>query len=172
VADAEVVVGRVTRAHGLRGQLVIQPASPGSDVLLRVDVVTSVQAGTRRELRIRDSRYQGKLLLLSFEGVPDRTAAERLIGAELFVLRSALPPPDEDEFYTESLIGLGVQDPAGRQLGKVVDLESAEGLTWLVVETSTGRHLLPFTVPLVKVDIEKGCLIVDAPVGLLDGAET
>ncbi len=171
MAGAEVVVGRITRAHGLRGQLVVQPASPGSDVLLRVDEIVCQQAGKRQRLQIRDARYQGKLLLVSFEGVPDRTAGERLVGSELVLEKSALPPPDEDEFYTGALIGLQVKDRADKILGTVVDLEATETLTWLVVETPTGRHLVPFTEPLVEVDLDRKRIVVDAPPGLLDGSE-
>jgi len=166
--DAEIVVGRVMRAHGLRGQLVIQPASPGSDVLLDVSAVTATLAGKRERLVVSDSRVQGKLLLLSFKGYPDRTAAERLIGAELWLKTSELPPPDPDEFYVSDLIGFAIESPSGDRLGSVVDIESAGDLVWLGVQTPTGRRLVPFTEPLVRVDPAKKRVVVDAPPGLLD----
>lgn len=169
MADAEIAVGRIVRAHGLRGQLVIQPASPGSDVLLHVRSVVAEQAGKREPLTLRDARQQGKLLLVAFEGYSDRTAAESLVGSDLFLRADALPPPAEGEFYVTSLIGLEVVSPTGTLLGKVVEIESAGTQNWLVVEAPTGRHLVPFAEPLVRIDLPSKRVIIDAPEGLLDG---
>jgi len=170
MADAEIEVGRIVRPHGLRGWLVVQPASVGSDLLLNLKSIAAERRGRRERLVVRESRRQGKLLLLSFEGCPDRTAAEAWIGTRLLLPESELPPPGPDEFYASRLVGLSVVAPKGDVLGRVVDVESAGAQSWLVVETPSGRHLVPFTEPLVKVEAEAGRVVVDAPEGLLDGS--
>ncbi len=170
MAGADIVVGRIARAHGLRGQLVIQPASPGSDVLLQLDQVALEQAGRRSTLQIRDARWQGKLILLAFEGYPDRTAAEPLIGGMLSIRADQLPPPGDDEVYASTLVGFAVISPAGKEYGRVAEVESAGAMSWLVVETPSGQRLVPFTEPLVKVQASQRRIVVDAPDGLLEGA--
>lgn len=164
--DAEIVVGRVVRAHGLRGQLVVLP-SGDPDILIDADQVVLDLKGQRRPAVVRDARLQGKLLLLAFEGLPDRTAAEPLVGASIIMRRDELPETEEGEHYVSELIGRPVVSPRGDVLGQVVDIEMAGALVWLVVETRSGRKLVPFTEPLVTVDDKR--VVVDAPTGLLDG---
>ena len=166
--SAVVIVGRIVRAHGLRGELVVAPATLGSDVLFVVDSVLLEQGGTRARREIVHTREQGKSIVLTLDGVPDRTAAEKLIGAQLLVERDELPEPDEGEFYVEDLIGLEVVSPTGERLGKVVAFEDGGMQSWLVVETATGLPLVPFSEPLIRVDEDAGLIVLDAPEGLLD----
>lgn len=167
--EGPVEIGTIVRAHGLRGEVVVRPAAAGADSLLRVSRVSLDSGGQRRAVEIRRARLQGKGVALTLAGVEDRTAAEALAGARLFVDAAELPPPEEGEYYEEELIGLAVVAPDGRPLGKVTELESAGAQTWFVVETPTGSSLVPFTEPLVRVDLPGRRLVVDAPEGLLEG---
>jgi len=170
-SDPLLVVGRIVRAHALKGEVIVQPASAGSDVLLDVKSVWVGSETSSVARRVRKAQPQGKGVLLGLEGISDRNAAEALIGASVLLRESELPEAGEDEFYVQDLIGLRVESPAGDLLGSVVDIESSENMDWLVVEAGGKRSLVPLTEPLVKVDLDAEKIVLDAPEGLLDGSE-
>ena len=162
-----VSIGRIVKAHGIRGGLIVRPATAGSDVLLEVDKVALGTAGLRRVLK---AQWQGKAVLLQLDGVTDRNAAEALVGTELLVDKAALPPPDEGEFYEADLVGLEVVDAiSGRRYGDVSSLESGPTLSWLVVNCGGREVLVPFTEGLVEVEMASRRVLVKPPEGLFDG---
>lgn len=110
--------------------------------------------------------YRDRGLIVRFEGVAGREAAEALRGTELFVDSSALAL-DEGEFWPEDLIGLQVVDPSGAPLGEVAGVVPGPQ-DRLVVATPDGRRVeVPFVADLVG-DPEDGRIVVDAPPGLFD----
>ncbi len=162
-----VSIGRIVKAHGIRGGLIARPASDGSDVLLSMKALSLGSAGSRRVLK---AQWQGKAVLLQLDGVSDRNAAEALVGTELLVDKAALPPPDEGEFYEADLVGLSMVDAVnGRSYGRVISLESGPVLSWLVVECDGRDVLVPFTEGLVAVEMAAGRILVRPPEGLFDG---
>lgn len=163
-----IEVGRVVRAHGVRGGLLVRPASEGSDVLLLVPAVELDHAGRRERRKVTSARPQGKGILLQLEGVTDRNGAEALAGAGLWLREDELPPPEEGEYYVADLMGLSVVTPSGEPRGRVVDLESSPAQDWLVVERDGARLLIPFTEGLVEVEFEAGRVVVDGPEDLFD----
>ncbi|MCS7266922.1 MAG: ribosome maturation factor RimM [Geminicoccaceae bacterium] len=98
-------------------------------------------------------------------GIEDRDAAERLRGLALFVPRSRLPAPGEDEFYYEDLVGLQAVEPSGKKLGRVIAVLEFGAGDVLEIETEEGEILdLPFTRAVVpEVDLEAGRLVVVPP---------
>lgn len=165
-----VELGLVVRAHGIRGELVVRPASVGSELLLEVDEVQLEHGGVWRPLRILRARTQKNSIVLALEDVADRNAAEALRGARLLIGQDQLPPPEEGEYYVSDLIGLKVLDTEGQLLGSVVGFEDGGRQSWFEVELEDGeRRLVPFSEGLVEVDLESGSLVVDAPEGLLSG---
>jgi len=169
-----VVVGRVAKPHGLKGALIIHPATAGSRLLLEVDTLVLDTGGKRLEMSIRDASGEGSGVRLFLSGVPDRTAAERVVGASVLVRRDQFPDDTDDGHWVDSLLGLPVTSKAGEALGRVVDFESSPLQDWLVVEGPKGRALVPFTEPLVSVEPPEGAperVVVDAPPGLFDLAE-
>lgn len=168
------MVGRVRRAHGVRGALVIQPLSdapgavfaPGRIVFLgsadgkRVDD-TPRTVGSAREANV------GWLVTLS--GLTDRTAAELLKARTVFADASTLPPPSDDEVYMHELIGLAVRTHDGAPVGEVRDVyEAPQGLL-IEVETAAGPRLVPWREELFsEVDLEARVVtLIDLP-GLVD----
>jgi 16S rRNA processing protein RimM len=148
-------VGRIGRAHGLRGELSVTLTTDRSE---RVSPGATLSTGERR-LVVRSSRPHRQRWLVCFEGVDDRNQAEQLQGAPLFA--DALPT-EGDEFWVHELIGATVQDQAGNALGTVEAIEANPASDLLVLD---GERLLPLTFVVAHVP---GVVTVDVPDGLWD----
>jgi 16S rRNA processing protein RimM len=171
-AEAElVVIGRVVKPHGIRGEVVVESLS---DVPGRFDAdLTVVLGGT--PTRILSTRpHQGRLLI-TFEGVVDRSAAERLRGRTIEAAAVALD--DTDAYFAHELVGLPVRGDDGRELGTVsalIELPAAAGYDLLEVRRADGSSwLLPAVDDYVEVvedaDGTIHLAVVDPPEGLVDG---
>jgi 16S rRNA processing protein RimM len=167
-----VIVGRIGRAHGLRGEVVIGVRTDEPD--LRFAVGAKLDAEGPGTLTVAAARWHSGLLLVLFAGISDRTAAAALAGTWLSVDTSSLPPTDDpDEFRDHELIGLSVRTVAGDVVGVVSDVLH-HGQDLLVVRgTDSGEeHLVPFVTPLVpEVDLAAGVLVINPPPGLIDASQ-
>ena len=173
-----VIVGRIGRPHGIRGEVMIGVRTDEPD--LRFAVGATLDAGPTPDgdapavpLRVVASRWHSGQLLVAFAGITDRTAAGELTGSWLSVDSSQLPaPPDPDEFRDHELIGLSVRTRAGQAVGVVTDVLHP-GQDLLVVRRPDGEeYLVPFVKAIVpEVDVAAGLLVIDPPPGLLDPAE-
>lgn len=114
-----VVVGKVTRAHGLKGELSVEVRSDNPE---RFAAGTSLFLEDGRALTIAGRHQHGKRLLLTFEGVADRTAAEALQGRLLMVPEAWLPDLPEGEYWPHQLEGCAVITESGRDLGVVIEI--------------------------------------------------
>jgi 16S rRNA processing protein RimM len=167
--DTWVVIGRVVKAHGIRGEVVVHPLS---DVPGRFDAGTEVVVGATARMITASRPHQGRFLL-ALEGVGDRTGAERLRGRE--VLAAPVDVSDSETFYAHELVGLDVVHVDGRHLGVVtalIELPEAAGYDLLEVARDGTTWLLPCADDLVEaVEDEDGTLrlVVDPPEGLVDG---
>jgi len=172
-----VIVGRVGRPHGIRGEVVIGVRTDEPD--LRFAVGATVDAGPSADadvssgsvpLEVASARWHSGQLLVAFAGITDRTAAGELTGSWLSVDSGQLPAvPDPDEFRDHELIGLSVRTQAGEAVG-VVDEVLHYGQDLLVVRRPGGEEsLVPFVKAIVpEVDVAAGILVIDPPPGLLD----
>ena len=168
-----LVVARVGRAHGIRGEVTVEVRTdaPGERFVpgARLHVTGDHELAGVDVLTVGSMRDHNGTLLLSFEEVLDRTAAEALRGA---VLEADVPDEvdEPDAWYDHQLVGLRTLDPAGRELGEVVAVEHLPAQDLLVVRRPDGaRRMVPFVAAIVPtVDVPGGTLVVDAPPGLLD----
>lgn len=161
----QVIVGTVGRALGLRGQVTVRPRTDAVED--RFAVGASLAAVGRRLVVTAYSWQQGRLVV-SFEGVGDRTAAEALRGLDLWADGPA-ETVGEDEFHDTELIGLVALDPSGARLGEVVAVQHHPAQDLLVVRTDAGERLVPFVADLVpQVDPAAGHLVIDPIPGLLE----
>jgi 16S rRNA processing protein RimM len=164
------MVGRIGRAHGVRGDLAIDVRTDEPD---RRFAPETTFATPRGPLTVADVRWHGKRLLVRFAEVTDRSAAERLTGVEL---RIDVPPderPDDpEEFYDHQLIGLRARIEGGGQLGLVTDVLHLPAQDVLVVHVDGREALVPFVSDLVPVvDLQAGEVVVRPQPGLLDPDE-
>ncbi|MBI5545854.1 MAG: 16S rRNA processing protein RimM [Deltaproteobacteria bacterium] len=159
-----VRLGKVTRAHGIRGEVTVRPDQADSSSLFAFEeVFLKASDGEPERVKIDAARTAHESWLVRFAGCLDRTAAERLAGREVLVPRESLPPPGEGEFYADDLVGLEVRSADGQVLGKVVRLFDAGAVPVLEIEGPRS-----FQVPLVdtfvrKIDVAAGVVEVEAP---------
>lgn len=162
----DLVVGRVGRPHGLRGDVTIAVTTDDPDGRF---VEGAVLDSDRGPLTIAARRRSGNVLLLRFAGVEDREAAEALRGTMLSVTAQSLPEvEDPDEFYDHQLVGLAVRDAAGRALGEVIEVWHPPASPVLLVRRPDGsQEAVPFVRALVPtVDLAGGFLVVEPPDGM------
>ncbi len=158
-----VAIGVVVGPHGVRGTLRVRTF--GSGTHLR-EGAAPVLAGRRR--RISNVRSTPKGFLLDAEGVEDRSGASALRGEELFLDRTELDAPDEDEFYVADLVGMSAVDDTGRMVGTVTETFENPAHEVLVIREAPDAPdlLVPFTLEHVpEVDLEAGRLVVRPPEG-------
>jgi len=170
----QVVIGRIGKAHGIRGEVTVEVRTDDPDGRFAPSRVLATDRPERPTLVVEKSRpHHGRMLVL-FEGVPDRNAAELLRGTLLSVDASDDPDiEDPDEFYDHQLVGLSVVTVAGAVLGEVSDVVHLPASVLLSVTRPQGRELLvPFVVSIVpEVDVPGGKVVVNLPPGLLELAE-
>ncbi|HEY5877554.1 MAG TPA: ribosome maturation factor RimM [Nakamurella sp.] len=162
----DIMVGRIGRPHGLRGDVTIAVGTQDPDERFAPGAVLDSDRGP---LTVATRRRSGGLLLVRFAGVDDRDAAEALRGTSLTVPAETLPEVDDpDEFYDHQLIGLGVRDAAGRELGEVIEVWHPPAAPVLLVRRPDGTdEAVPFVRALVPtVDLAGGFLVVDPPDGM------
>jgi 16S rRNA processing protein RimM len=178
-----LVVGVVVRAHGVRGEVVVdvrtdepeQRFVPGSVLQTDPGPFARVRpAGAWRPpptLTIETLRpHQGRLLV-TFDGIYDRNLAEELRGTALCVDSAEVPDPDDpDEFHDHQLVGLAVVTAAGERIGEVARVDHGAGHDMLVVRRDGGANaLVPFVSAIVpEVDLAGGRIVVTPPEGLFD----
>jgi 16S rRNA processing protein RimM len=153
VDEPTVVVGLVTRAHGLRGDVVVQNRSDNPDRWAAGSVVLS-QDG--RRFTVEDARPQGARVVVRFAEVGDRTDAEALRGVTLVVPESWLPELGEDEWWPHQLEGCRVVTESGRDLGRVHEVVAnpANDL-WVAVDDDGVETLVPALKDLlIQVDVD------------------
>jgi 16S rRNA processing protein RimM len=174
VESIEVVVGRIGKPHGIRGEVTVDVRTDEPERRYVAGAVLQAEAPrgsafTTPTLTVSRTRWHQGVLLASFAELPDRTAAESARGV---VLRAVVPadetPEDPEEFYDHQLVGLAAYDVDGTHLGEVVGLvHGAQDL--LRVRTLDRREaLVPFVSALVpEVDLPGGRLVIADRPGLV-----
>jgi 16S rRNA processing protein RimM len=165
-----IEVGRIARAHGVRGELRVLLHWPDSDSLLTADeVLVQLPGGEARPMQIESARRADRAILLKLAGVSDRDAATALRGASILVAREVLPAAENGEFYLCDLIGARVVDPAG-ELGVVLEIRGHPSVDCLVIRTADGKLLeQPLVAPwFERVDLDARCVYLSGRDGLIE----
>ncbi|HUD76978.1 MAG TPA: ribosome maturation factor RimM [Streptosporangiaceae bacterium] len=169
----QLVVGRISRPHGVRGELAVDVRTDDPELRLAAGAVLTTEPAAAGPLTIARTRWHSGRLLVQFEGCDDRNDADELRGVLLLVDSGELEDPaDPDEFRDHQLIGLTVLTVSGEDVGTVADVLHY-GQDLLVV-AGTGKRagaeiMVPFVSAIVpEVDLAAGQLHIDPPAGLLD----
>jgi 16S rRNA processing protein RimM len=162
--DELLAVGRITRAHGIRGEVAVQSLS---EVEGRFDPGSELRLKDGRTLTVQSSRTHRHRLLVKFQEVPDRNAAEGLRGQVLLVEAMASPPIDqEDRFWVHQVVGLDVATEDGRPLGRVLEVRANPANDLWV--TDTGAVIPAVHEIVIEVDLAARRVVVRPIPGLLE----
>jgi 16S rRNA processing protein RimM len=166
----QLVAGRITRPHGVRGEVAVLIQTDDPDLRFVVGAVFDTDPPEAGPLTIEAVRSNQGRLLVRFAGCEDRTSAEAIAGVRLLV--EPAPSDDPDAFYDHELVGLDAVDGDGEPIGTVAEVVHNPGHDLLVIARPGGLPaLVPFVAAIVpSVDVAAGRLVIDAPPGLLDDA--
>jgi 16S rRNA processing protein RimM len=164
------VVGRITRPHGLRGDVVVNPETDFAEERFRAGATLWTRSDRGEEaLTVGTSRLQNGRAIVGFEGCTRIDDAERLLGLELRVPEEALQPLGEHQYYQHQLVGCAVETVAGERVGDVTRVEGGISGSLLVVTGPGGEILIPLTQAIcVAIDVAAKRIRIDPPAGLLD----
>ena len=168
----DLVVGRVVKAHGVTGELVVDVRtddpetrfSPGTTLRGRA------KGGAERRFIVDSARQHSGRLLVRLDGVADRDAADALRGTLFLVDSGDLPPiEDPDEFYDHQLEGLQVRTTEGTDVGTVAEVLHTAAGELLSVRAEAREVLIPFVSAIVtSVSLVDQVIEIDPPEGLLE----
>jgi 16S rRNA processing protein RimM len=164
------LVGRIARAHGIRGQVIVNPETdfahdrfrPGAEMFLQRD-------GRVEPVTLTTVRFQQDRPVIGLAGVADMNAASALAGAELRVPVGELAVLPDGSFYRHDLIGCRVETPDGDPIGTVVDVEGTIEGSRLVLESARGEVLIPLVADFCPtIDVVQKRIVAALPEGLVD----
>ena len=165
-----VLVGRIARPHGIRGQVIVNPETD----FVEDRFVAGATMWARSErgpetLTIASARVQNGRPVIGFEGLSSIEEAERLAGLELRVPEDTLQPLGEGVYYQHQLVGCAVETVAGVRVGEVSRVDGGAGGSLLAVRGTRGEVLIPFAQHIcVEVDVRGRRIRIDPPEGLLE----
>ncbi len=167
----QVVVGRIGRPHGIRGEVTVEVRTDDPDLRFAPGSVLATEPARVGPVTVAAARWHSGRLLLLVAGVSDRTGAEALRGVVLSAdLDPDEVPEDPEEFFDHQLRSLRVVTVAGEEVGVVDDVVHLPGQDLLSVRRPDGREVLvPFVAEIVPdIDVSAGLVRVDLPPGLLE----
>lgn len=159
-------MGRIARSHGIDGEVSVQPLT---EVVARFEPGSVLRLEDGRTLRVERSRPHRDRVLVTFEGIDDRDAADALRGSLLLVGVDEVPPIEEaDRFWIHQVVGLAVVTEDGRSLGRIREVQwNPANDLWV---TDDGRLIPAVRDVVVEVDLERGRVVVRPIPGLLEEA--
>jgi 16S rRNA processing protein RimM len=161
--ERRILLGRIVGAFGIRGEAKLESwTEPRLSIFRYQPWILRAPNGEEREMTGARGRESGKHLTANLPGVTDRDAVEAMRGTEIFVARSALPPPKPDEYYWVDLEGLAVSTVEGVELGTVSHLFST-GANDVMAVRGDRERLIPFVQSdfVQSVDFEANRIVVD-----------
>ena len=157
------MVGRITRAHGVKGEVAVMVLTEVGD---RFEPGGVVYLEDGRRLSVAESRPHRGRMLVAFEGVRDRDAADKLVQRNLVVPESESPPLPEGSYWDHQLVGSNVVTESGRPLGELRDvIHTPANDVWSAVDDAGVETLVPAIADVVvSVDVAgKRVLVREVP---------
>ncbi|WP_035846053.1 ribosome maturation factor RimM [Kitasatospora azatica] len=170
----QLVVGRIGRAHGIRGDVFVEVRTDEPELRLGPGAVLLTDPATAGPLTVESGKVHSGRLLIRFAGVKDRTDAEALRGTMLIAeVDPEERPEEEDEYYDHQLIGLDVVLQDGTPVGELTEVVHLPYQDLLTVTKPDGTEVLvPFVAQIVPtIDLENQRCVITPPGGLIDEAQ-
>ncbi|MEU6622188.1 ribosome maturation factor RimM [Streptomyces litmocidini] len=167
----QLVVARIGRAHGIKGEVTVEVRTDEPELRLGPGAVLLTDPASVGPLTIETGRVHSGRLLLRFEGVRDRNAAEALRNVLLIAeVDPTEMPEEEDEYYDHQLIDLDVVLTDGTEIGRITEISHLPSQDLFIVERPDGTELMiPFVEEIVtEIDLEEQRAVIDPPPGLID----
>jgi 16S rRNA processing protein RimM len=163
-------VGRIARAHGIRGQVIINLDTDFAEERFRPGAELFIERnGTVQPLTLTSVRFHRDRPIVGIAGVDTMNDAEALAGRELRVPRDRLASLPAGAFYRHDLVGCRVETSAGQMVGTVESVEGTVGGSRLVVGTPAGEVLIPLAADICRtIDPPAKRIVIDPPEGLLE----
>lgn len=168
--DSMAVVGRIARAHGIKGQVIVNPETdfperrfrPGAELFIS-------RGGTIEPVTVSTVRFHRERPVLGLRGIGDMNAARALAGSELRVPMEWLAPLPDGMFYRHDFLGCAVFTREGDPVGVVKNVEGDVGGSRLVIDTPTGEVLVPLARDIcTTIDVPGKRIVIVPPEGLLE----
>ncbi|HEY7170652.1 MAG TPA: ribosome maturation factor RimM [Vicinamibacterales bacterium] len=168
--DEMAAVGRIARAHGIRGQVIVNLDTDFPEARFQPGAELFIERDRRVEpLTITTVRFQQGRPVIGLRGVDDMNAAIALAGTELRVPRQWLAALPTGTFYRHDLVGCQVETSDGRPIGVVSAVEGDQGGSRLVVDTPDGELLVPLAAEICPtIDPAARRIVIAPPEGLLE----
>jgi len=164
-----VLMGRISGAHGIKGELKIRPYSGDPQSLLGFSslLLAVGENAEPKAWKVEQSRAHKSWTLVKLEGCSDRSSAEQLQRADVYIHEEDLPELEDGEFYLRDLEGKTVKTEGGQIVGVITGLLTGGVQDILQVENNDQQHLIPL-VPEFVVSVNEDALIMTLPAGLLE----
>jgi 16S rRNA processing protein RimM len=168
--EAMAVVGRIARAHGNRGQVIVNPETDFPEQRFKSGAKVFAKRGALVEPLIMTAvRFQRGRPVIGLKGVESMNDAEALAGLELRVPVEELAALPAGTFYHHDLVGCHVVTERGEEVGIVEAVEGAAGKNRLVVMGPRGEILIPLATEICRtIDVAGKRIVIEPPEGLLD----
>ena len=168
-----VPIGRVLKAHGIKGKLKLEYFGEEPRQFLRYrEVAIEDPTGRFQTYEVQEAILQPPRILLKLKGIDHPEDAQSLIGREIFIEKEALPALEEGEYYWADLLGMVVKTTGGKRIGRVKEIFPTGAHEVFVVEAKRGDILLPATEEVVKeIDPQRGVMEVQWMEGLWDAED-
>ncbi|MEU2672437.1 ribosome maturation factor RimM [Streptomyces sp. NPDC007164] len=170
----QLVVARIGRAHGIKGEVTVEVRTDEPELRLGPGAVLATEPAGAGPLTIETGRVHSGRLLLRFEGVRDRTAAEALRNTLLIAdVDPAELPEDPEEFYDHQLMDLDVVLADGTEIGRITEITHLPSQDLFIVERPDGSEvMIPFVEEIVtEIDLAEQRAVIAPPPGLIDESQ-
>lgn len=167
----QLVVARIGRAHGIKGEVTVEVRTDEPEVRLGPGAVLQTEPASAGPLTVETGRVHSGRLMLRFAGVKDRTGAEALRNILLIAeVDPAELPAEEDEYYDHQLMDLDVVLEDGTAVGRITEISHLPSQDLFIVERPDGTEvMIPFVEEIVaEIDLEEQRCVITPPPGLID----
>jgi len=168
--DELVLVGRITRTHGLRGHVVVAAETDFVEERFQPGATFRTLVGGEEEtLTLATARVQNGRPIVSFDGYSRIDDVERLLGSQLRVPEASLQPLEPGVYYEHQLVGCQVETVGGEPVGTVARVQGGAAGSLLMIEGPRGEVLVPLVQSIcVAIDVEAQRITIEPPDGLLE----